>query len=136
MGVSVEINGLSVADDPAFSPQPFLTAHEVALRVEFSPLLTGHAKLRELEIVAPEIRILRNARSELNIGTLGEAPGQAAQAAGSPKRGSALAKLAVRQFRIDDAQIIYSDLSQPAAAPAKLHGLGLSVENFPCWKAI
>ena len=38
-GVSVEISGLTIADDPAFSAKPFLAASEVSADVEFFPLL-------------------------------------------------------------------------------------------------
>src|SRR5258708_194956 len=73
--VSVEITGLKVDDDPAFSQLPFLTANQVSVRVEFFPLLMGDAKFRQLDIFQPDIRILRNARGELNLSTLGASAG-------------------------------------------------------------
>jgi len=126
-GVSVEITGLQVADDPTFSQLPFLTASEVSLRVKFFPLILGDARFRQLDIIQPEIRVLRNVRGELNLGTLGNAreQGRARRASSS----SALAKLAIKRFNIDNATIIYNDLSQQAK-PIKLHGLDLSIENF------
>ena len=36
-GVSVEVSGLTIADDPAFSSKPFLAANDVSVDVEFLP---------------------------------------------------------------------------------------------------
>lgn len=128
-GVSVEITGLRIADDPSFSQFPFLTANEVSLRVEFFPLLAGRAKLRQLDIIQPNIRILRNARGDLNLSTLGRNGGAPAAQARPAKNASALAALSIKAFDIDDATILYNDLAQQAA-PIKLHGLALAVTNF------
>ncbi len=128
-GVSVEITGLRIADDPAFSQLPFFTADEVSLRLKFFPLLFGRARFRQLDIVQPEIRVLRNASGELNLGTLGNAREKTAGTKASSNSASALARLAIKQLNIDGANVIYNDLSQPAK-PIKLHGLDLSIENF------
>jgi hypothetical protein len=127
-GVSVEITDLRIADDPVFSQLPFLTADEVSLRLKFFPLLFGRARFRQLDIVQPEIRVLRNARGELNLGTLGNAREKPAGTKASNDT-SALARLAIKRLNIDGANIIYNDLSQQAK-PIKLHGLDLSIENF------
>src|SRR3984957_20568897 len=66
-GVSVEVSGLKIADDPAFSAKPFLAANDVSVEVEFIPLLYGDAKVTRLELINPDIRIVRNARGDLNI---------------------------------------------------------------------
>lgn len=127
-GVSIEITELQIADDPAFSQLPFLTAHEVTMRVEFLPLIVGRVKLRQLDIFQPDIRILRNARGELNLGTLGKHAGEAERARPAKSR-SDLAALSIKAFNIDGANILYNDLAQQAA-PIKLHGLDLRASNF------
>lgn len=70
-GVSVEVSGLTIADDPAFSPKPFLAASDVTVEVEFIPLLRGEAKVTELRLLKPDIRIVMNANGDLNISTIG-----------------------------------------------------------------
>ena len=64
-GVSIEVSGLKIADDAAFSEKPFLSANEVSVEVEFVPLLYGDAKVTRLELINPDIRIVRNARGDL-----------------------------------------------------------------------
>src|SRR5258708_38687807 len=54
-GVSVEVSGLKIADDPTFSEKPFLAANEVSVEVEFVPLLYGEAKVTRLELINPDI---------------------------------------------------------------------------------
>src|SRR5260370_38802799 len=54
-GVSVEVSGLTIADDPAFSAKPFLAANDVSVDVAFFPLLRGEAKAPRLELRKPDI---------------------------------------------------------------------------------
>ena len=128
-GVSVEVTGLRIADDPSFSQLPFLTANKVLLRVEFLSLIVGHTKLRQLDIFQPDIRILRNGRGELNLSTLGGNAGAPSAQAAPTRSVSALAALSIKALNIDNANLFYNDLAQQAA-PIELHGLNLSVSNF------
>ena len=69
--MSVEVSGLTIADDPAFSTKPFLAANDVSVEVEFFPLLRGEAKVTRLELIKPDIRLVMNARGDLNVSTIG-----------------------------------------------------------------
>ena len=80
-GVSVEVSGLTIADDPAFSTKPFLAANDVSVDVEFFPLLRGEAKVMRLELIKPDIRIVMNARGDLNVSSIGASPDDAQRSA-------------------------------------------------------
>ena len=70
-GVSVEVSGLTIADGSSFSAKPFLTTDDVSIKIEFFPLLRGEAKITKLDLSKPNIRIVMNARGNLNISSIG-----------------------------------------------------------------
>src|SRR5258708_30604036 len=74
LGVSIEVSGLKIADDPAFSEQPFLAAGDVSVEVEFVPLLYGEARVTRLDLINPDNRIVRNTRADINLESLGTNP--------------------------------------------------------------
>ena len=74
--MSVEVNGLTIADDPAFSSKPFLAASDVKVDVEFLPLLAGEARVSRLELSKPDIRLVMNASGDLNVESIGARPGR------------------------------------------------------------
>jgi len=125
-GVSVEVSGLTIADDPAFSAKPFLAASEVSVDVEFFPLLSGEAKVTKLDLSKPDIRIVMNAKGELNLSTIGS---NANAPSGRAKKRSALADLSIKALSIEDGEIYFNDLSEKAA-PIRVHHLGFDVSNF------
>lgn len=132
-GVSVEITGLKIADDRAFSSKPFLAAGEVTVEVEFLPLLRGEARVTRLELTKPDIRIVRNANGGLNLSTIGSKPdlqSHREQAASTrARKKSSLADVRIRALSIDDGEVYFNDLSQKAA-PVRLHHLTLDLTNF------
>lgn len=81
-GVSVDVDGLTIADDPAFSSKPFLAASDVKVDVEFLPLLAGEARVSRLELSKPDIRLVMNANGDLNVSSIGANPGEAPQVKG------------------------------------------------------
>ena len=70
---NVTAEDLSIADDPQFSPQPFLTAKSFKVGVEIFPLLFDHKILIDtLAIDAPNIHLVHAAASnQWNFSTMG-----------------------------------------------------------------
>lgn len=134
-GVSAEVSGLKIGDDPAFSAKPFLAANEVSIEVEFIPLLRGVANVTRLDLVKPDIRIVMNARGDLNVSTIGSShddarreTSEAARSRGAKKR-SSLADLSIKALSIEDGAIYFNDLGEKMA-PIRVHHLDFDVRNF------
>ena len=123
-GVSVEVSGLKIADDRAFSAEPFLAAREVSVDVDFIPLLRGVARVARLELLKPDIRIVMNAKGDLNLSTIGSNANEARRA-----QRSSLADLSIKAVSIKDGAIYFSDLSEKTT-PIRVHHLAFSVTNF------
>lgn len=70
---------ITIADDPAFSKEPFLKAASVKVGVQLMPLIfSKQLKVTSLTIQKPDITLLKNAAGKWNYSTLGatEAPKQ------------------------------------------------------------
>jgi AsmA protein len=82
---SLVAKDLSVADDPNFSAEPFLTAKEARIGVSLRRLIFSHeVELREFEIESPQITVIRDSGGAWNFSSIGRrAP------VGAPSRGSA-----------------------------------------------
>ncbi len=155
-GVSVDLSGVSVADDPRFSDKPFVTASDIYAKVAVLPLLHRQVEVERLSLKQPVVRIIRNQSGEMNVSTIGHkaAPGQApAPSAEAPSRrrppagqplgtapltaappqeekpgaGAALAGVSISSLVIDNGTIAYV---QPGAQPVQISSLNLDVENL------
>lgn len=83
---SVSVDNVSIADDPAFSSAPFLTAQQLKAGVALMPLIF-HKRLEVLSftINSPQVAIIRNAAGVWNFSSLG---GQQAKAKSQPAASS------------------------------------------------
>ena len=69
--LSFTATNLVIAEDPAFSREPFLKASSVEIRPELFPLLTGAVKIQSLRVLAPEVELIQNAAGTWNFASLG-----------------------------------------------------------------
>lgn len=122
--VSLTVRGLKIGDDPTFSQEPFVVANQVAIHLKFWPLLRGRAKVVNVELTKPEVRVLRSASDVFNLETLGAAP--AGKAPG-------LTALGVGSLTITDATVFYRDLLHRGVT-TEIHHLDLHLANFGAYK--
>ena len=111
-GVTLDISGLQIADDPAFSQLPFLKAKQVSGQVELLPLISGRILITRLAMLNPEVRILRDRAGRLNVGTLGAhqgAPTPGPPARPHPPAGGLPITFLVRDLNIHEGGVSYQD---------------------------
>jgi AsmA protein len=107
---SLVANQISIADDPAFSANPFLTARSLSVGVDLMPLIFSHRlNVRSFTFDDPRIQLLRNASGDWNFATLG---GKGA-APGPPQNGSALAGVSIEQLAVRNGTIAFGRAGQP-----------------------
>jgi uncharacterized protein involved in outer membrane biogenesis len=137
LGLAIELDGLAIADDPAFSRDPFFVSAQTALDVRFIPLLRGKIKVHRLELTQPVVRILRRADGMLNLDTLGELaasgsspnrPGNAANAMGGVAW--AIARdVSIKALAIDDGTLFYRDAAV-GGVPLQITHLSAELDGF------
>ncbi|MBI2682371.1 MAG: AsmA family protein [Acidobacteriales bacterium] len=94
----VVASDVSIADDPAFSRQPFLQAKELQVGVELWPLITsGEARVTGLTVVEPSVTLIRNGAGKWNFATLGAASAKDAKA---PKQAVSVSKLQIKDGHV------------------------------------
>jgi hypothetical protein len=69
---SLSADQISIADDPAFSTQPFLTAKSLSVGVDVMPLIFSRdLRVHSLNFNDPEVQLLRTAAGQWNFASLG-----------------------------------------------------------------
>ena len=149
-GVSADLTGVTIADDPAFSARPFVSASDVSAKLELIPLLARQLRVSRVVLKEPEIRIVRNAQGQLNVSTLGKKnegenlpPEQSEKGQGgggainqsplseAPKKApggaGAIGVLEVHNFAIEQGKIVYEEAGLP---PVGISHIDLDLESF------
>ncbi|MBS1829115.1 MAG: AsmA family protein [Acidobacteria bacterium] len=70
--LAVRANQITISDDPAFSSGPFLTAKQIAVRVELMPLLKKEINVNAVLIEEPTVELIKSAKGKWNFATLGQ----------------------------------------------------------------
>jgi len=124
---TVVASDLSVADDPRYSTQPFVTAKELHIGVQMGPLILHREILvNSLEIDKPQIRLVRAANGAWNFSMIGQS---AAKRTTQQKQQSLVPNLTVDSFSINDGQATLEAL--PAVGPPQIFDhVDLTVKNF------
>jgi uncharacterized protein involved in outer membrane biogenesis len=71
---SLQVQNVSIGEDPNFGPGPFATTQDLSVRVALLPLLHKDVQIQSLKLVNPKIALVRAANGEWNYSTLGQKP--------------------------------------------------------------
>src|SRR5215469_4587194 len=136
LGLAIEVDNLKIADDPAFSRDPFVSASKASLAVKFLPLLQGKVKVQELELTQPVIRILKR-NDKLNVDTFGVNTPANPGIPHEPKGAGAFRavvwaiarEVSIKGLKVEDGTIYYSDPSLKGV-PLQINHLGIDMSGF------
>lgn len=70
-GIGVRLERFAIADDPAFSREPFVQAADLQLNLKLLPLLRKELQIGKVILHRPVIQVIRDARGRFNFSTLG-----------------------------------------------------------------
>lgn len=88
-GGSLVADNIAIADDPAFSQQPFLQARSLHVGVHVMPLIFHHAlDITQLTIDSPSIQLIQAANGKWNYSSLGSGTSGSAAPSGKPVQAS------------------------------------------------
>lgn len=105
---SLEAAAPSIADDPAFSRQPFLTAEDIRIGVKTWDLVFDHqVHVTGIAVDQPKITLLRRADGEWNYSSLG---GKSQPSAAGEAGGSLIPNLTVSSMEIKDGTLTIGTL--------------------------
>jgi AsmA protein len=140
---SVSADDISIADDPAFSKSPFVTAKSLKVGVEVMPLIFSKAlNVTDLTLNQPQISLVKSENGEKwNFSSLGvknsnapaqpapAAPSTPAQPAASQPSGASNPNLSVAKLNISDGQLTVSRAGSEQK-PHVYDKVNVEVKNF------
>lgn len=147
---SLSADQISIADDPAYSSEPFLTAKSLSVGIDVMPLIFSRdLRVHSLEFKGPHVQLLRTAAGQWNFASLGaSAPAPQTRAANrsastglpaapdntpdSPQANTgsspALHSFSVDKMKISDGTVVFGRPGQ-TASPA-YDDVNLSAQNI------
>jgi len=124
---SVGVDNISIADDPAFSSSPFLTAKSLKVGVELIPLIfSKELKVTGITLDEPNISLLSNAKGVWNFSTIGgNAPKSSSKSADPPASGA----LSVGELKVNNGKVTIGK-AHSSAKPLVIEKVDLKVNDF------
>ncbi len=123
---SLTADQLSIADDPAFSQQPFVQAKEVDIGIEVGPLLFHkQVKVRSIAINTPKISLIQNKANVWNYASLGNSSKRAHKA----ETQSSMPNLSIAALEVKDGQVTIAYLGEPTP-PRVIQNVQAKLSNF------
>jgi AsmA protein len=125
---SVGADDISIADDPAFSKEPFVRAKALRVGVDIVPLIfSKRLHVTGLTLNQPQIVLLHSSSGRWNFSSLG---GNSAPKASSPKSdGSSTGDLSVAKLNVNDGRVTVGRANS-SAKPQVYDKVNIEVRNF------
>ena len=125
---SVSADNISIAEDPAFGTNPFVTAKSLKVGVEVMPLITSkELRVTDITLEKPEITLLKTAAGKWNFSSLG---GNATKASKPADSGSSTpGNLSVGKLSVTDGKLIVGTANSKAKAHV-YDDVNITVTNF------
>src|SRR5882762_9642648 len=102
---------LAIADDPAFSKTPFLTAKSLKVGVEMMPLIFSKAlHVTGVTIEQPEVSLVKDAEGKWNYSSLATSDSKAAT---KPASQSAASDFTIAKLELKDGRVTVSSTTSP-----------------------
>jgi len=123
---TVGVEDISIADDPAFSKSPFITAKSLEVGVELLPLIfSKQLNVTGIVLDEPQITLLRSANGNWNFSSLG---GASAKKPPEPKSGGSQA-LSIDKLEVKDGKLAIGKANS-TAKPQVYDELNVELTNF------
>jgi len=124
---SVSAEDLSIADDPAFSKDPFIRAKSLKVGVEVMPLIfSKKLHVTDITLDKPEIALLRDASGKWNFSSLGS---KTAAKPAAPSEPSSTPDLSVSKLDVKDGRLSV-DGATLTKKPHVYDNVDISVRDF------
>jgi AsmA protein len=103
---SFSADDLSIADDPAFSKSPFLTAGSLKVGIELKPLIFSKAvRITQIRIEKPEVTLLRGRNGKWNFSSIGSGRNAAPEENSGGSGQGAAPDAVIKKFELVDGKL-------------------------------
>jgi AsmA protein len=123
----VGVDDVSIADDPAFSKSPFITAKSLKVGVELLPLIfSKQLNMTEIVLEEPQISLLKSANGTWNFSSLG---GTSSKNSPEQAKSGASQSLSIAKLEIIDGKLAVGK-AHFTAKPQVYDKLNIELKNF------
>lgn len=125
---AVSADNISIAEDPAFGSNPFVTAKSLKVGVELWPLITSkQLRVTDITLEEPQITLLKTASGKWNFSSLG---GNATKSSSPSNAGSSTPQnLSVGKLSVTKGKLIVGTANSKAK-PHVYDDVNITVSNF------
>jgi AsmA protein len=124
---SVGVEDLSIADDPAFSKSPFITAKSLKVGVKLFPLIfSKELRVKGIFLDEPQITLLKSANAKWNFSSLGQT---SAKKSPEPEKSEAPPALSIAKLEITDGKLAVGTANS-TAKPQAYDKLEIELTDF------
>ncbi len=124
IGGSVGVSDVKIADDPAFSQAPFITAKSLNIGVELIPLIfSKQLNVTDIVLEEPQITLLKAANGTWNFSSVG-----GKKTANEPEKGGRTTQLSVAKLEVKDGKLAVGKANDPK--PQVYEKLNATMKNF------
>ncbi len=131
--LGVQLRNVAIADDPTFSPQPFMTVPSIQVAVQWRPLLEQRVQVESVFIEDPVVQVIRSPAGTLNTATIGKvSPAPKPGNDNNEPQGSVsplLGVLAVEQFTMTGGILNYEDRRHQPSQTHQIRDLELKTQS-------
>ncbi len=131
--LGVQLKDVVIADDPAFSVEPFMAVPSVQVTVRWMPLLQRRVQVESVLIEKPSVRVIRSSNGQLNIATMGKIASTGKDLGVHDASGDSVSPMlgvfAVRQLALTGGTLEFEDRTPQPSRAYKIHGLTLNTES-------
>ena len=126
LGGRVSAANIRIADDPAFSTSPFLTAKSLKIGVELMPLIfSKQLNITGLTLDEPSIMLLSGPNGKWNFSSLAATSTETAPTSGGAPSGS----LSVEELTVTEGKLLVGKVNS-SAKPLTIDDVNIEVRNF------
>ncbi len=119
---SVAVQDVSIADDPAFSKSPFITAKSLKVGVELLPLIfSKQLNITRIVLEEPQITLLKSGRS-WNFSSIGGASAKTSKSGGSPN-------VSIAKLQIKNGKVVVGTINS-SSKPQTYENVNAGITNF------
>jgi AsmA protein len=126
----VGVDNIAIADDPAFSTAPFITADRLNVGVELMPLIfSKQLKVTDITLEQPQITLLKTASGKWNFSSIAEAGAKKSPEPSSSSGSTTPTNLSVAKLDVRNGKLTIGRANS-SAKRVVYDKVNLSVKNF------
>jgi AsmA protein len=127
---AIRLSALQVADNPAFSKDPFFSAENVSLRLKLGALFSGQFQVEEFVLEKPVVNLIKKPDGTFNFADIAKKKEETAKKdkkEPAPQEAVKLGELLPAVLRLDQGVVTLQTVGQK---PLQISGIDVSLKDF------